>query len=224
MREEIAAAVVFITRMVKKNEDVSKDKVEEFSDKLSAVLVEKFKNHWYQENPLKGQAYRCIRVNETEPIDPVLQQAAEDCGLKYKDLKLPTELTLWVDPSEVCCRFGEAKGSYCTLASFKNGNMDVKAHKIDLECVLEKARVKKECEDRKITGPRNTPRKNTSPVYKQHQHRMNPVPLLNYYNIKQVGQYHTNAHAFTTQMTPFPGPYHGGDKYRWVRGADLVKA
>jgi protein Tob/BTG len=31
---------------------------------------------------------------------------------------LPVELTLWVDPKEVCCRFGESKGSYCTLASF----------------------------------------------------------------------------------------------------------
>ena len=28
------------------------------------------------------------------------------------------ELTLWVDPKEVCYRFGESKGSYCTLALF----------------------------------------------------------------------------------------------------------
>ncbi|KAB7506301.1 hypothetical protein Anas_08231 [Armadillidium nasatum] len=34
------------------------------------------------------------------------------------DLNLPLELTVWVDPNEVSCRFGEHKGSYCTVASF----------------------------------------------------------------------------------------------------------
>ena len=104
MREEIAAAVVFMTRLIKQNDSISKEKLEEFSSILSAILVEKFKNHWYQETPTKGQGYRCIRINPAEPIDPVLEQAAESCGLHYNDLNLPQELTLWVDPQEVCCR------------------------------------------------------------------------------------------------------------------------
>ena len=103
MREEIAAAVVFITRMVKKNEDLNKDQIENFKNKLTELLVDKFKNHWYKDNPHKGQGYRCIRVNEMGQ-DPVLSRAASDSGLKYSDLKLPPELTLWVDPDEVCCR------------------------------------------------------------------------------------------------------------------------
>ena len=47
---------------------------------------------------------RCIRVNRVSP-DPVLLKAAEESGLKFNDLQLPNELTLWVDPSEVTCRY-----------------------------------------------------------------------------------------------------------------------
>ena len=104
MREEIAAAVVFITRLVRQNGSVSKEKVEEFSGCLSAILIEKFKNHWYLDHPAKGQGYRCIRINDFEPIDPVLEKAASNSGLLYRDLQLPPELTLWVDPEDVCCR------------------------------------------------------------------------------------------------------------------------
>ena len=60
MRDEVAAAVVFLTRLVKCNAQLTKEKTEEFSDKLSTVLVERFKNHWYQKEPTKGQAYRFV--------------------------------------------------------------------------------------------------------------------------------------------------------------------
>lgn len=137
MREEIAAAVVFMTRLIKLNENISKEKVEEFSNILSALLVEKFKNHWYQEAPTKGQGYRCIRIDPAEPTDPVLEKAAESCGLSYLDLNLPQELTLWVDPQEVCCRFGESDGSFCQLAVLKDGNLENQAHTINITDYLE---------------------------------------------------------------------------------------
>lgn len=105
MREEIAAAVVFVTRLIKLNDSIPKEKVEEFSSELSSALVEKFKNHWYETEPTKGQGYRCIRINPSEPIDPAILKAANQCGLQYTDLNLPQELTLWVDPKEVCCRY-----------------------------------------------------------------------------------------------------------------------
>lgn len=105
MREEIAAAVVFVTRLLKQNDSIPKEKIEEFSNHLSATLIDKFKNHWYADEPTKGQGYRCIRINPAEPIDPVLDKVASHCGLQYTDLNLPQELTLWVDPNEVCCRY-----------------------------------------------------------------------------------------------------------------------
>lgn len=108
MREEIAAAVVFVTRLIKLNDSIPKEKVEEFSTELSSALVEKFKNHWYTDEPSKGQGYRCIRINHAEPTDPAILKAANRCGLQYTDLNLPQELTLWVDPNEVCCRYSSA--------------------------------------------------------------------------------------------------------------------
>lgn len=105
MKDEILAAVNFLTRLVGKNEDLSSDQVKVFQNSLGTILMEKFEGHWFPEKPCKGQAYRCIRVNGNERRDPVLEQAAEMCGLQYENLKLPVELTVWVDPLEVCCRW-----------------------------------------------------------------------------------------------------------------------
>jgi protein Tob/BTG len=104
MKDEIAAAVVFLCRILRQNDNIAKEKVDNFSDSLSAILVDRFKNHWYKDRPSKGQGYRCIRINPAEPVDPVLEKATTDSGLQYSDLNLPLELTLWVDPEEVCCR------------------------------------------------------------------------------------------------------------------------
>lgn len=47
---------------------------------------------------------RCIRVSRFQRGDPELQRACEESGVQYPDLGLPKELTVWVDPGEVCCR------------------------------------------------------------------------------------------------------------------------
>ncbi|XP_046676530.1 protein BTG3-like [Homalodisca vitripennis] len=120
MREEISAAVIFLARLIEKGENFNPDQLEEFKSCLSELLTERFENHWFPDFPQKGQGYRCIRVNELDRRDASLEKAARACGIKYEDMKLPVELTIWVDPNEVCCRFGENKGSYCTLASFSD--------------------------------------------------------------------------------------------------------
>lgn len=141
MREEIAAAVVFVTRLIKQNDSIPKEKIEEFSTHLSATLIDKFKNHWYADEPTKGQGYRCIRINPAEPIDPVLDKVASHCGLQYTDLNLPHELTLWVDPNEVCCRFGESQGAFCQLAVLKDdGNLENQAHTVNIEDMVRQQR------------------------------------------------------------------------------------
>jgi len=119
MKDEIAAAVVFITRLVKNGHQLNKEQIDEFSDKLTTALVEKFKNHWYTDNPIKGQGYRCIRLNDNMRREPLLGKVARECSIDYSDLNLPAEMTLWVDPEEVTCRFGELCGTWCTVASFK---------------------------------------------------------------------------------------------------------
>ena len=107
MREEISAAVVFMTRLLKQNCDISTQKVEEFSTNLSAILIERFRDHWYTDKPYRGQGYRCIRINWGEPIDPVIKKAAGNSGLKQEELfslLFPVDVTIWVDPEDVSCR------------------------------------------------------------------------------------------------------------------------
>uniref|UniRef100_A0A8C5DS95 B-cell translocation gene 3 n=1 Tax=Gouania willdenowi TaxID=441366 RepID=A0A8C5DS95_GOUWI len=74
------------------------------SFRLTVALQEKFEGHWVPEKPSKGQAYRCIRVNAFHKYDPELLRACRESGVHYGDLGLPWEITLWVDPGEVCGR------------------------------------------------------------------------------------------------------------------------
>ncbi|XP_072409720.1 protein BTG3 [Chiloscyllium punctatum] len=118
MEEEIRAAVMFLVSLVIRQSDLAQDKVKEFGERLTTVLRQKYQGHWYPTNPSKGQAYRCIRINKKQQTDPSLLLACEDCGLEYNQLRLPKEITLWIDPSEVCCRSGESCQPF-TVAQFK---------------------------------------------------------------------------------------------------------
>jgi len=105
MIEEIAVAVHFICRIVRLDTRIPKERVEEFSKALIVTMMYKFKNHWYTDKPTKGQGYRCIRISLQEPIDAVIEKAASLCGLNYFGLNLPKELTVWIDPKDVFCRY-----------------------------------------------------------------------------------------------------------------------
>ncbi|XP_073524359.1 protein BTG3 [Phyllobates terribilis] len=121
MKNEISAVVLFLSKLLKNNNKLRKEEIEIFSEELSRILHDKYVNHWYPETPAKGQAYRCIRVNRFQGVDPDLQKACFNSGLVYEDLGLPWEMTLWVDPCEVCCRYGEKNPSF-VVASFASNN------------------------------------------------------------------------------------------------------
>lgn len=135
MKEEIAAAVLFISKLVEANTNLPGEMVAKFEQRLGELLEERFSNHWHPERPWRGQGYRCLRVNENTRGEPTIEHAARDCGLSYADLRLPVELTVWVDPEEVCCRFGEQKGSCCTVASFRGGNKENFIETFDFSCL-----------------------------------------------------------------------------------------
>ncbi|NXU36126.1 B915 protein, partial [Drymodes brunneopygia] len=117
MKDEIAATVFFITKLVKREAKLSKQKMEKFAAKLTMLLFEKYKNHWYLDNPSRGQAFRCIRINKNQARDPLLEKACVESDVDFETLGLPKEMTLWVDPFEVCCRYGERNRPF-TVAHF----------------------------------------------------------------------------------------------------------
>uniref|UniRef100_A0AAY4CDH2 Anti-proliferative protein domain-containing protein n=1 Tax=Denticeps clupeoides TaxID=299321 RepID=A0AAY4CDH2_9TELE len=113
MKEEIAATVFFIARLAKKHGKVERAGREKFAVALTSVLFESYKGHWYPDNPARGQAFRCLRMNKSCAQDPVLQQACRQSDIDYDDLGLPREITIWVDPGEVSCRYGEKTTPFC---------------------------------------------------------------------------------------------------------------
>ncbi|XP_016370145.1 maternal B9.10 protein-like [Sinocyclocheilus rhinocerous] len=113
MKEEIAATVFFIARLAKKHGKLDHVRREKFAVELTSVLFENYKNHWYPENPTKGQAFRCLRMNKAQTRDPVIECACRQSDIVYENLGLPKEMTIWVDPGEVSCRYGEKSTPIC---------------------------------------------------------------------------------------------------------------
>lgn len=62
MKKEIAAVVFFLKRLIKKAEKLDADKVDLFVERLTVALQEKYKGHWYPDNPSKGQAFRYLNL------------------------------------------------------------------------------------------------------------------------------------------------------------------
>ncbi|XP_074072745.1 protein BTG4 isoform X2 [Macrotis lagotis] len=118
MKDEIATTIFFITRLVKKSDKLNKQQIEEFAAKLMAILFETYRMHWYPDIPSKGQAFRCIRINKQQKKDPLLERACTESNVNFFHLGLPKEMTIWVDPFEVCCRYGEKNRPFI-VACFK---------------------------------------------------------------------------------------------------------
>jgi len=67
--------------------------------------------------PMKGQAFRCLRLKRSENyIDPTLEAILKQLNLSLSQLGLPNDFTLWIDPGEVSVRFGDQVGYTYTIA------------------------------------------------------------------------------------------------------------
>lgn len=166
------------------------DKVEQFRQSLMKALYDRFHNHWFPEQPTKGQAYRCIRLNEWDRHDETLQQACLQCGIDYKDLQLPVELTLWVDPEEVTCRFGENKGSHCLVAKFKDGELKDNNFNIDISDI--NIEIFRETPTEKFGQTTTTTSLYGSPDYNRQHNQYNLSNINNSHNdsMTQNSNYH----------------------------------
>jgi protein Tob/BTG len=107
MRTEISNAANFLSNMIR-HKKLSADKMSLFRDALEARFASSFTDHWFPEKPLKGNAYRCVRIVNNR-MDKLVAAAGADAGLSDEYLRsaYPQELTVWIDPSEVSYRIGE---------------------------------------------------------------------------------------------------------------------
>ncbi|XP_076016874.1 uncharacterized protein LOC143008827 [Genypterus blacodes] len=139
MKREVKAGVNFLKRLALRCGKLDKAKAELFAEKLQKLLCDKYDEHWYPECPSKGQAFRCIRINNGTPCDEALMKACKESELTLPELGLPPEITLWMDPLEVCVRAGENSMPF-TIASFeagKEGEDDAKGEHDDDSANLE---------------------------------------------------------------------------------------
>ena len=116
MREEVESAVNFVQHLIRRHtrDHVPTHVLMEFHAQLVRALLHDYHDHWHPQEPSRGSAYRCLRINHK--MDPLVARAARLSGLPLAQLRraLPEELTLWIDPREVCYRIGE-NGSICPL-------------------------------------------------------------------------------------------------------------
>jgi protein Tob/BTG len=109
MKAEIEAAVGFLTDFLVKAQkfEFSQESVDLFRRSLQSLLYRHYNGHWNSANPLKGSAFRCLRINGM--LDPLVKRAAEASRLPLRKVRqaFPAELTVWVDPGDVSVRFGE---------------------------------------------------------------------------------------------------------------------
>jgi len=116
MKTEVNSAAEFLMNLlrIRQKSLLTDSQLENFRGTLCESLTQRYQRHWYPEMPHKGSGYRCIRINGK--LDPLVEEAGVAAGVNSRTLRkmLPSELTMWIDPDEVCYRIGE-NGSICVL-------------------------------------------------------------------------------------------------------------
>jgi protein Tob/BTG len=107
MKEELQAAVDFMCNSFftfKANPNIELNKIKET---LTQILQDRYKDHWYVDKPLKGQAYRCIRLRKNDKnhdyiVDLLIKKMQ---NLNVESCLCKVDITLWIDPGEVSYRY-----------------------------------------------------------------------------------------------------------------------
>jgi protein Tob/BTG len=112
MKNEIQSAANLITHIIRLARlNISEAKLMKFNKCLIEAMFQRFRDHWIPERPQKGTGYRTMRFNGTE--EPLTAQAAKNSSISYSILIQAIPIMIfWIDPFEVCYRFGENGSIY----------------------------------------------------------------------------------------------------------------
>jgi len=112
MRTEVEAAINFFAEKFfsdSRQERVGDEVITEIKNSLQELFCLHYDNHWYEDKPLKGSAYRCIQIIANKRhIHPVLLKVFSQYNFTVKDLLLTfgKGISIWVDPGDVSCQIG----------------------------------------------------------------------------------------------------------------------
>jgi protein Tob/BTG len=109
MKFEIHVAANFLTNLLLRGHNSSsrRQQLGIFKQTLEALLFQRYKGHWYPEDPERGTGYRCIDMNRVK--DESVVQSGRSAQIKIDELNalIPSELRIWVDPSKVSFKLWE---------------------------------------------------------------------------------------------------------------------
>lgn len=95
--EEIAAAAAWISERARLPLDGP------LAVSLQAVLGERYKGHWYPQEPHRGAAFRSLEC--TDALDKWIARAAEMAAVQHSELRAALgTLRMWINPGEVKVR------------------------------------------------------------------------------------------------------------------------
>jgi hypothetical protein len=119
MKHELISAANFIVHLLRLNKQnvCCEPQLNQFKKNLIEEMRKQYYNHWFPHHPFLKSNFRTIFLIEksTKKLDPILQQAGKKTGLPKAFLtKIFPEVILFINPFEVCYRFGE-NGSLCVL-------------------------------------------------------------------------------------------------------------
>jgi protein Tob/BTG len=108
MKEEIACACEFLYASIRAQSGtmLTQEQLTNYKTVLNQLIIDKFTSHWYPDEPMKGNGFRCVNI-DTKVVDPMLGEAAELSNISKDIFHLVFRfgLALWIDPGHV---------SYCT--------------------------------------------------------------------------------------------------------------
>ncbi|KAF9317245.1 Protein btg2 [Podila horticola] len=123
---EISCASDFLCRYVAGASACTPQVIESFKEHISALMQEKYTNHWDPQRPHIGNGYRAI-TSFGGKVDPLLCEAAQKSALPMEALEghIPRDLVLWVEPFTVSFRVGD-HGSINTIYDGSRGKISIK--------------------------------------------------------------------------------------------------